>query len=97
VIKMPVQLPHLAQAYFHQDYDLEYSDPDAAVISFGKDEGKAAINELISEIDVLLASEWSESDLANVWINELGAAYDPRVDGQDFRGWFARVRYLLSF
>jgi cobalamin biosynthesis Mg chelatase CobN len=96
VITMPAQLTHLAQAYFHQDYDLEFSGPDAVIAAFVEGEQQGAVRELVSEIDTMLASRSSESQIADLWVKALGAAYDPTVDGQSYRGWFTHVRDLLS-
>ena len=92
---MPAQLQHLAQAYFHQDYDLEFTDPDAVIVAFAEGEGLGALRELTFEIDTLLAQPSNETDLADLWIKTLGAAYDPAEHGQTHREWFAHVRDLL--
>jgi CdiI immunity protein len=96
VIAMSTQLPHLAQAYFHQDYDLEFSSPDEAVEAFVAGEGKAAVEELLSEIEAMLASMPDEAEMAHIWTRDLGATYDPVATGATYRGWFEHVRDLLK-
>ena len=93
---MPEQLTHLAQAYFHQDYDLEFPVPDAVIAAFAEGEGRGAARELVFEIDTMLASRSSESEIADLWVKALGAAYDPTVEGQTYREWFRHVRDVLS-
>lgn len=96
MIAMPLQLSHLAQAYFHQDYDLEFSSPDGAVSAFVESEDRGAVDELASELDLMLASGLSESEFARLWVRELGATYDPSAHGQSYRHWFGHVRDLLK-
>lgn len=92
---MPAQMQHLAQAYFHQDYDLEFADPDEAVAAFADGEGRGAVRELAAEIEALLASPSNEVELADLWLKTLGAAYDPTARGQTFRAWLSHVRERL--
>lgn len=92
---MPAQLQHLAQAYFHQDYDLDFGEPEAVILAFADGEGLGAVRELAFEIDTLLAQTLNEADLADVWVKTLGAAYDPASDGHTYRGWLAHIRDLL--
>lgn len=95
-MQMPAQLQHLAQAYFHQDYDLEFSEPDAVIAAFVEGEGLGAVRELAFELDTLLADPSNEATLADLWIKTLGASYDPAAHGQSQREWFAHVRDLLA-
>ena len=93
---MTQQLQHLAGAYFHQDCDLESGSPEGVIDLFSEGEGGAAVAELISEIDRLLASPLDEREMEDLWIGDWGASYDPRDDRQDMRGWFTAVRNRLS-
>jgi hypothetical protein len=93
---MTPQLKQLAGAYFHQDYDLEYADEDAAVRDFARGQEESAVRELAQEIDSLLAKPLSESQFGDLWVKTLFAAYDPTADGWTYRDWFAHVRELLS-
>lgn len=92
---MPAQLQHLAQAYFHQDYDLDFGEPDAVVVAFAEGEGLGAVRELAFEIDNLLAGPLDEASLADLWVKRLGSAYDPTAHGQTQKEWFVHVRDLL--
>lgn len=92
---MNQQLTQFAGAYFHQDYDLEYSGADEAIRDFG-DEEPASVRGLLDEIDRLLASPATETELADLWDKELDAFYIPTDDGQTYRDWFAHVRELLQ-
>lgn len=93
---MTQQLQHLAGAYFHQDYDLESGSPDSVIESFIEDEGEASVEELVSEIDRLLASRMTDHEIGDLWTRAWGASYDPRDDGQGLRDWLTEVRNRLS-
>jgi hypothetical protein len=93
---MTPHLNQLAGAYFHQDYDLEYPDEDAAIRDFADGQAVEAVRELVLEIDSLLARQLSEAQLRHFWVDRLFASYDPTVDGWTHRDWFAHVRELLS-
>ncbi len=90
------QLAHLAQAYFHQDYDLEFATPNDVIEAYKRDEGQAAVAELVAQIGSILSSPMSDSDVGNVWIRQLGAAYDPIRDGKGYREWLGLVRQQLQ-
>lgn len=93
---MSEQLRYLAEAYFHQDYDVEYSGPDAAVEAFRTDETPEFVDELVIEIDGILASSISETELKDLWNERYGASYEPTYrDGITYREWFAHVREIL--
>ena len=96
VIAMPAQLQHLAQAYFHQDYDIDFGEPDLAVAAFAEGEGRGAVRELISEIDRLLGECVADSELSDLWVRAFGASYDPTVGGGTQREWFVHVRGVLA-
>lgn len=90
------QLRHLAQAYFHQDYDIEFSDAAGAVAAFASAEERGAICELLSEIDALLQVTSSETLHADLWIKKVGAAYDPHEDGETYREWFRHIQRSVA-
>jgi hypothetical protein len=97
VIAMRDQLAHLGGAYFHQDWDLEYAKPNDVIEAFMREEEPGAVTELASEVASVLASPMDETQIADLWIGECCASYDP-VDNGDttFRGWFANVLRLLQ-
>ena len=89
------QLIHLAQAYFHQDYDLEAPTPLDVLRSFQEGESPGAVAELISDIESMLASSMNEGEMRDLWIKEYGASYDPLTDGMEYRRWFADILRVL--
>lgn len=87
---------HLAQAYFHQDFDLDAPTPIDVVRLFATSEPPAARHELISDLDSVLGSSMTESEMRELWIDEYGASYDPLADGIEYRRWFADVLSVLT-
>lgn len=93
---MTQQLEQLAGAYFHQDYGLDFGSPEQVIDGFIADEGSAAIAELVSEIDQLLASCLTDNEIRGLWIKEWHASYDPGDDGQSMRDWLTSLRARLA-
>ena len=90
------ELEQFAGGFFDEDFDLEYSSPDAAIVSFPSLQGPEAVHDLVAEIDQLLQSDLSEQDISHLWIREFGARYNPQRDGLTYREWFAHVRDVLT-
>lgn len=90
------QLMHLAQAYFHQDYDLEAATPLDAVGIFIDCESQAAVDELASDIESVLNSTMTDTEIRALWVKDYGASYDPAAEGIECRRWFTDVLYKLA-
>lgn len=88
------QLRKLAEAYFHQDYDLEASSPLGVIRLFRDQESKGAVAELESDIETLVRSH-TEQQIDDLWAETWYAAYDPGDDGMSYREWFERVLEVL--
>ncbi|KMS88039.1 MULTISPECIES: contact-dependent growth inhibition system immunity protein [Streptomyces] len=94
---MHTQITYLASSYFHQDYDLEADSPLGVVELFRESEEPATAQALAAEITTLLASpDATEDRLAEIWLDEAQAAYDPRRDGVSVRDWLSQVAGALS-
>ncbi|CAM5328722.1 contact-dependent growth inhibition system immunity protein [Streptomyces chartreusis] len=89
-------ISYLAQAYFHQDFGLEAETPLGVVEAFRDSESDDTVEALRAEIVALLESEPTEEALANVWLDEAGAEYDPRFDGGTVRDWLRRMVETLA-
>jgi len=85
MIPLRHQVRHLAQAYFHQDFDLEAPTPLAVVELFASSEPRAVVDELISDLHSVLDSSMTDKEIGALWVHEYGAAYDPLVDGVEYR------------
>lgn len=89
------QLMHLAQAYFHQDFDLEVPTLLDVVHRFASDEPPAAVEELISDLESVLDSSMTDMEMRQLWVDEYGASYDPLADGIEYRRWFVDILHVL--
>jgi len=90
------QLQQFVGGYLHQDFDLEFKSPDEAVTAYGREFSAEAVAVVIAELDRILSSSISESEMYELWIKTLHASYDPAKDGLTYREWFAHVRDLLT-
>jgi hypothetical protein len=95
MIQVRHQLKHLAQAYFHQDFDLDAPTPLDVVRLFVGGEPPAAVDELASDIESVLDSPMSDMEMRALWIDEYDASYDPLTDGIEYRRWFADILGVL--
>lgn len=95
MIQVRHQLMHLAQAYFHQDFDSEADTPLEIVRLFSSNEPPAAVEELISDLESLLHSSMTDREMHELWVREYGASYDPLSDGIEYRRWFADILDIL--
>ncbi|KAB1139432.1 hypothetical protein F7R91_40050 [Streptomyces luteolifulvus] len=93
---MSTYISYLAQAYFHQDFDLDAETPLGVVEMFRDSESADTVEALRAEIVTLLESEPTEEALANVWLDEAGAEYDPRLGGVTVRNWLRRMAETLA-
>lgn len=84
-------LRQLLQAYLHQDWPVEYSDPWDGVADFARSE-PAHSTRLPAEIDEILDRFRSESDLRQLVIGQCQSGYLPEADGWTYRDWLTEVR-----
>ncbi|MFE5894823.1 contact-dependent growth inhibition system immunity protein [Streptomyces sp. NPDC056462] len=89
-------ISYLAQSYFHQDFDLEAETPLGVVQVFRDGESADTVEALRAEIVALLESEPTEEALANIWLDEAGAEYDPRFEGVTLRDWLRSMAETLT-
>jgi hypothetical protein len=92
------QFPNLLQVlggYLHQDFDLDYESPDAALRAATENQGHDPITGALREIDRLLASEIGDDELMQL-IERLTAGFSPSLAGWTAREWLRHTRELLS-
>lgn len=53
------------------------------------------MNELVTDLESILDSSMTDSEIRELWINEYGASYDPLVDGIEYRRWLADILDVL--
>ncbi|MEO6512370.1 MAG: contact-dependent growth inhibition system immunity protein [Nocardioides sp.] len=83
-------LKHLARAYLHQDYDLEYATPADAVDDFLSGSPDQA-PQLVTEIERALAEFASEEETKVFVVDALDSYYQCDKDGLTYRDWLASV------
>jgi CdiI immunity protein len=91
------QFPNLSQVfggYLHQDFDLDYESPDAALRAAAEGQGYEQVTGAIREIDHLLASEIGDADLMRM-LERMTAGYSPELDGWGGRQWLRHARNVL--
>ncbi|MEV5433397.1 contact-dependent growth inhibition system immunity protein [Streptomyces sp. NPDC052701] len=86
----------LAQAYFHQDYDLEYDSPIQALVDYREVHDEKTVSALREALQDLIDSGISEEELAALWLEEGLASYDPRADGISMSDWFRKMVDVLT-
>ena len=83
-------------AYFHQDWNLDVSDPDDVIRLFIAD-GHSA-NELINlaeDIEIYAANKIENAAAEEGLLRELGCYYLPSADGILAKAWLKHVAELL--
>lgn len=90
------KLKYLAMAYFHQDYREESGTPTGVICDFCAQEDSAVVAELVRDIDYVL-THLDEAEIARLWLDEWGAAYEPPVDDKlTYRDWFHDVLRVIG-
>jgi hypothetical protein len=91
--------PALAQflgAYFHQDFLLDYGNPDAAITAFLAGEPKESVRAACNELDqVIRLVEGMDNPDKFLW-QTLGCYYSPKADGLAVADWLRQLRKQLS-
>lgn len=85
------EIRYLAQAYFHQDFDLDADTPIGIVRNFRTSERPATVAALRRAIQSVLEEVTGETHLTALWLNEAGSDYDPRDDGISTSEWFRQM------
>jgi hypothetical protein len=81
----------LCQAYFHQDYDLEFDGTiDGALAGFVEGYDEAQVVKLIKEIDYLIANPVDDWD--NLIYKKLGSSYHYQSDWSSAIDWLRHLR-----
>ncbi|GDY27126.1 hypothetical protein AHAT_30160 [Agarivorans sp. Toyoura001] len=80
-------LRYFMRTYFHQDWMEEFTSATDVVRDFALNESKDTVRGLISEINVLLASE----TISERYLIEIGGNYSPEVDGLSASEWLEAI------
>ena len=85
-------LLYLAEAYFHQDWDLNAPTPVGVLEAFSSRETPGTVRSLRSELVAILAGDLTEEQLRDIWLRQGRAEWDPTRHGwATFRAWFDTV------
>ncbi|MEK6274801.1 MAG: contact-dependent growth inhibition system immunity protein [Actinomycetota bacterium] len=91
------QYPNLRQVlggYLHQDFDLDFESPDAALRDAAQGQGPQQVGGAVQEINELLASDLESRQLTEI-VERLTAGYSPVLDGWEIRDWLQHARTIL--
>jgi hypothetical protein len=82
--------------YFHQDWVVDYSAPEAVIAAFKKEASAESIRSACDELSqaVLLTRQGAEDPQR--FLHELGCYYDPAADGLAVPDWLEQVRKKLE-
>ena len=64
--------------------------------TYAREETPLAVRETMKEIESLLASRPSPTEMRRLLLDDLGCAYDPTLDGKSFRAWLREVNKILQ-
>ena len=90
------QLTYLADAYFHQDYDLDAPTAADIIRNYLQDEDRGAIRQLAAEIRTILDSDMTDEQIGSLWTGTLKASYEPANDALTYRAWLAATLSALE-
>ena len=88
-------LTQLLGAYFHQDWADEFETDTSALAALVTGEPKSRLAEGAKEIELLLNSHLSESDLGAVLVEHIGCYFEPASIGFGQVDWLRRVQEIL--
>lgn len=86
-------LRYVAWTYFHQDFDTEYTNPMDGFIDFKLHDSPQRVVEAAAELEQLLRSTMTDEQMADLWVNECDAYFEPDKLGMTYR---AFLEYALS-
>jgi hypothetical protein len=87
-------LTRLMQAYYHQDWALEFSSPLEAARRYAHDTPPRKVKRAAREIGKLLAAAPDEAALAAA-LDDLGCAYSPQAAGQSPTRFLSEIQQVL--
>lgn len=85
-------LGQLLGSYFHQDWPDEFGSDFEALQAIVEFETADQLRDGVKEIDLLLNESYSEVELRDILINEIGCYFEPESQGISYVNWLTRVR-----
>lgn len=91
------ELRSFLSGYFHQDWELDASEPDEVVLQFIKRKpGSSKSDQIIEQIERYLDAEIDDEAVERDLFEEFGCYYLPSADGSNARDWLRHVADLLK-
>jgi hypothetical protein len=87
-------LSNFLAGYFHEDWTLESSSADEVIEKFVHDGDAETPHAVAAEIDQLLQTKKSDSELKQI-LRSLGSAYNFEANGFSASGWLRHIRSKL--
>jgi hypothetical protein len=89
------ELQQFLGGYFHQDFLLDYSDPDAAIAAFLAEAPQEVIQAACNELDEVIPVIEELQDPEKFLNDALWCSYYPPADGLTVADWLRHVRQKL--
>lgn len=91
------ELKSFLGGYFHEDWELEASEPDEAISRFlESDPGASEIDHIVAQICHYLGDGKDDVAVEHGLLKDLGCYYLPSADGISASDWLRHVAYRLS-
>jgi CdiI immunity protein len=91
------ELKSFLAGYFHEDWDLEVSEPDDVIFNYiNSGVGGEVIKAVVSQIEKYVNQSADDADAERGLLMQLGCYYLPSADGLETRSWLAHVANKLS-
>lgn len=88
-------LEYLARAYFHQDYDVDFGEPDEVLIGFQSLESRENILAMLADVRKVLDSGMSELEIGELWSGTWRSSYTPSREGRTYRQWLEHILQVV--
>lgn len=91
----PEEFPALEQflgGYFHQDWGLDFSDPESLIHSFLERAEEEFVQDVIHDLESVLAVPRGEAEMKDLLFRRLGCYVEPSAFGQTYTqfAWWLR-------
>lgn len=91
------ELKSFFSGYFHEDWEMDVSDPDEVVSQFLRSEpGSNEIDRIVDQIGRYVGTGRDDAAIERGLLEELGCYYMPSADGMSARDWLKHVAALLG-
>ncbi len=90
------ELRSFLSGYFHQDWNLDASEPDEVIFQFLRSRPTSnEVDRIAAQIGQYLDVENDDATVERGLLEELGCCYSPSADGMSARQWLMHATDLL--